>query len=247
VWNEEAAVRTAAQYAAALRWRLEARPWWRSFPPLRLKDLPRSQVDYSSAVALTFDDGPDARYTPSILATLSDRDVRATFFLCGLAAEREPDLVRDIAREGHTIAGHTWHHVDVSGLAEDSWQQEVTGTHGLLEALTGQSVRYFRPPWSLYDDLALERLARDGLLPVLFSSMGFDWANDDPLAITREVARSLQPGAIVLLHDGCGDLLQPGGSLRPGSVEGRAATVAALPDIIDAVEAAGLHCVALPR
>lgn len=240
-------MRAAAQYAAALRWRLEARPWWRSFPPLRLKDLPRSQADYSSAAALTFDDGPDPAYTPSILATLSDRDVRATFFLCGLAAEREPDLVRDIAREGHTIGGHTWHHVDVSRLAEDRWQEEVIGTHRLLETLTGQPVRYFRPPWSSYDKLTLERVARDRLLPVLFSSMGLDWATDDPLTITREVARSLQPSAIVLLHDGCGDLLQPGGSLQPGSLEQRSATVAALPDIIDVVEAAGLQCVPLPR
>lgn len=236
-----------AQYIAALRWRLEARPWWRSYPPLRLKDLPRSQDDYRSAVALTFDDGPDPAYTSSILATLSDRNVRATFFLCGLAAEREPELVQDIAREGHTIAGHTWHHVDVTGLSEERWQQEVIDAQRLLAHITGQRVRYFRPPWARYDKSTLQRLARDELLPVLFSSMGFDWANDDPKVITREVARSLQPGAIVLLHDGCGDLLQPGSSLPAGSIETRSGTVAALPGIIDAVEAAGLHCVPLPR
>lgn len=240
-------MRGPSRYTAAIRWRLEARPWWRSFPPLRLKDLPTSELLPTSSAAITFDDGPDPAYTPSILATLADRGVRATFFLCGLAAEREPDLVRDIAAEGHTIGGHTWHHVDVRGLEEDRWQREVLDTNHLLESLTGRPVRYFRPPWSAYDATTLERLARDQLLPVLFSSLGFDWSSDDPRAITYEVTRSLQPGAIVLLHDGCGDLLRSGDLLPADVIPDRSATVAALPGILDAVEAAGLRCVALPR
>jgi peptidoglycan-N-acetylglucosamine deacetylase len=222
-------------------------PGTRAFPPRRLKDLrPRGTGGDDDAVALTFDDGPDPEVTPSILATLSDRGVKATFFMCGLSAERNPDVVRAVASEGHVIGGHTWHHLDVRTFTEQDWRFEIDQTHDLLESLSRRGIRYFRPPYLAIDRTAFPRLHHRGLLPVSASASGADWRTDDPLDIERKVARELHPGAIVLLHDACGDLLPPGAHLPAGVVESRAATAAALPMILDAVRDAGLRCVTLP-
>jgi peptidoglycan-N-acetylglucosamine deacetylase len=234
-----------SRYAAAVRWRVEGLPWWRSFPPRRLKDIGDHRPNAASTVALTFDDGPDPAYTPPILATLSDRDVRATFFVCGLSAERHPELIRAIVAEGHTIGGHTWHHVDIRGSSDETWDREVDRTHRLIEAATGGPVRYFRPPWGEIDRVGIRRLEARRITPVLWSSHGFDWCTDDPSIIVDAVSRSLQPGAIVLLHDACGNLLTPGAELPPGTTEDRGPTVASLPRILDAIEATGRRCVPL--
>jgi peptidoglycan-N-acetylglucosamine deacetylase len=240
-------VRTPSEYAEAIRWRVEGLRWWHSSPPRRLKDLGPRGGRPARSVALTFDDGPDPVHTPQVLSTLADHDVRATFFLCGAAAEHHPELVRAITAEGHTIGGHTWHHVDVRGLSSAAWAREVDATHDLLAGLTGHPIRWFRPPWGDHDRAARRRLAERAIVPILFSSLGFDWLTDDADAIVGAVTDSLQPGAIVLLHDGCGDLLSPESRLPEGAPLDRTATVAALPRIIEAVEARGYGCVALPR
>lgn len=237
----------AASHAATVRWRLEGLPWWRSSPPRRLKDLEPRGLQRHVSVALTFDDGPDPRYTPQVLAQLSERGVTATFFVCGFSAHRHPELVRDIAAEGHAIGGHTWHHVDVRRMDDEGWAGEVEQTHRLLEDLTGAPVRLFRPPWGRIDRRAIERLAERDVLPVLWSSHGEDWATDDPSTIVDTVRRTLQPGAIILLHDACGDSFAAGGDLPPGTLEHRDATVAALPNVIDIVDDAGLGFVSLAR
>jgi peptidoglycan-N-acetylglucosamine deacetylase len=184
--------------------------------------------------------------TPRILAELSDRDVKATFFMCGLAAERHPGIVRDVATEGHVIGGHTWHHLDVRSFSEEEWRTEVDRTHDLLARLSGRPVRYFRPPWLAIDRPALARLRQRRVLPVFASASGGDWLTEDPTVIAGKVGRELHGGAIVLLHDACGDLLPPGAQLPDGMVASRAATAAAVPMILDAASRAGLRCVSLP-
>lgn len=199
-----------------------------------------------AAVALTFDDGPDPVVTPRVLEILAARHVTATFFLCGFAVDRHPDVVRAIAAAGHTIGGHTWRHVDVRKLDDAAWQEEVDRTHERIEAVTGTPVRYFRPPWGQYDQPALDRLATRGLTPVLFSVIARDWDVIDPDVIVDSVLRALRPGAIALLHDACGDLLNPSIVLPPGTVTQRSATAAALPRIIETASTKGYGFVALP-
>jgi peptidoglycan/xylan/chitin deacetylase (PgdA/CDA1 family) len=227
-------------------WHLRSMPWWRSSPPRRLKDLRPRSLTRDTGIALTFDDGPDPAYTPRVLESLSDLGVRATFFMCGLAATRHPDLVRSVAAEGHTVAGHTWTHRDVRGLSDEEWRTEVDATNHLLEGITGTPVRYFRPPWCTYDRTVLDRLRSSRLVPVLFSASGDDWLTTDPETIARNVINGMQPGAIVLLHDACGDLLLPGGTLSSGTQSDRTGTIDALPAIVRATSAAGLRCVPLP-
>jgi peptidoglycan-N-acetylglucosamine deacetylase len=236
---------SARRTAQKAKDRLLRLPGTRAFPPRRVKDLRPRRIARNDAIALTFDDGPDPDATPSILTTLSDRRVKATFFMCGLSAQRHPDIVRAVASEGHVIGGHTWHHLAVRAFSEDEWRTEIDRTHELLTSLTGQPVRYFRPPYMSIDRSAFPELQKRRLLPVFASASGADWLTEDPGSIATEVSRELHPGAIVLLHDACGDLLRPDAKLREGLVTTRAATAAALPIILDSVRDAGLRCVTL--
>jgi len=97
-------------------------------------------------VALTFDDGPDPAYTPRILAILRRYGVRATFFLVGERAEREPDLVRRIVADGHEIANHSWTHPDIDQIGWRAALDEIGRTRRDLARATGQACRLFRPP-----------------------------------------------------------------------------------------------------
>jgi peptidoglycan-N-acetylglucosamine deacetylase len=234
------------RYVEGARWHLQGLSWWRAYPPRRVKDLHPRRSGAHHPVALTFDDGPDPTYTPQVLDVLDRLGVKATFFMCGLAAERFPQLVREVAREGHTIGGHTWHHIGVRGMSIATWEAEVLRTHRLLEDLTGRPVRYFRPPWCEYDPATIERLRAHDLVPILFSASGRDWETTDHTAVADSVSEGLQPGAIVLLHDACGDLLTPGAGPPAGTITERAATVEALPLVVERIRRAGLHCAELP-
>lgn len=225
---------------------IKASNWWRSFPPQRMKDLRPRRFGADDAIALTFDDGPDPIATPAVLRWLAELGVKATFFMCGAAAERHPDIVKRAADEGHTIGGHTWFHRDVRTLSDDAWRSEVDRTHELLASLTGTDVRYFRPPGGHYDRRTLSRLREQQLIPVLWSSHGLDWETGDSGQIASRVIEGLQPGAIILLHDASGDLLVPGATVPERVVLDRTGTVNSIPLISRHVHDAGLRFTALP-
>jgi peptidoglycan/xylan/chitin deacetylase (PgdA/CDA1 family) len=237
---------TARQVARKTKDRFLRLPGTRAFPPRRLKDLRPRGITGNDAIALTFDDGPDPDATPAILSALSDGGVKATFFMCGLAAERRPDLVRAVAAEGHVIGGHTWHHLAVRDFSDEDWRNEIDRTHDLLASLTRRQVRLFRPPYMSIERSAFPELQKRRLLPMYASASGADWLTEDPHAIAMKVSRELHRGAIVLLHDAYGDLLRPGAQPREGVVVSRMGTAAAVPIILESVREAGLKCVPLP-
>jgi peptidoglycan-N-acetylglucosamine deacetylase len=236
---------TARQVARTAKDRLLRLPGTRAFPPRRLKDLRSRGLASNDTIALTFDDGPDPEVTPRILSALSDHGAKATFFMCGLAAERHPDIVRAVAAEGHAIGGHTWHHLAVRDFSDEDWQDQIDRTHDLIASLTRRRVRLFRPPYMSIERSAFPELQKRRLLPVFASASGADWLTEDPDAIAKKVSRELHRGAIVVLHDACGDLLPPGAKLREGVVASRAATAAAVPIVLGSVRDMGLRCVTL--
>jgi peptidoglycan/xylan/chitin deacetylase (PgdA/CDA1 family) len=159
-------------------------------------------------LALTFDDGPNATWTPRLLDVLAMHDVRATFFLLGGRAEAEPNLVRRIAGAGHVIGNHSWSHPNMARSSSDVIREQLRRTQGALEQITGAAVKFFRPPYGARRP-AVFRIAREmGLKLVLWNAMTSDW--DDPSAerIARQLAERIDSlrqrghATNIVLHDG---------------------------------------------
>jgi cellulose synthase/poly-beta-1,6-N-acetylglucosamine synthase-like glycosyltransferase/peptidoglycan/xylan/chitin deacetylase (PgdA/CDA1 family)/spore germination protein YaaH len=178
-----------------------------------------------SEVSLTFDDGPDPKWTPKILAILKAANVKAAFFLVGVNAERYPALVRQIVAEGHEIGNHTYYHPNLAACWPEHIKLELNATQLLLETITGRSTTLFRPPYgadtspSSLSELYPLKIAHDlNYLVILENIDPQDWARPGTDAIVNRVKQQRRDGNIILLHDGGGD---------------RSETVAALPRILD--------------
>lgn len=101
---------------------------------------------WARSIALTFDDGPHPEQTPRLLDELARRDVRASFFVVGEAADQHRDLIRRMHREGHALGHHTWTHADLSVMPVRLVLDEVRRCRELLESITGEPCNVFRPP-----------------------------------------------------------------------------------------------------
>jgi peptidoglycan-N-acetylglucosamine deacetylase len=154
-------------------------------------------------IALTFDDGPDARWTPAVLDALDARDQRATFFVIGEKAARNPELLQDIARRGHEIANHSWSHSNFTPFkAPAAIADELLRTNAVVEQVTGRRPRWFRPPVGLLSPRVAEGARRAGLELVCWTASARDGvARTTPDAAFKRLDPALQPGAILVLHD----------------------------------------------
>ena len=203
------------------------------------------QGDAPGKIALTFDDGPDPRFTPHVLEVLRDKHVTATFFVTGLAAYTSPRLLERVYAEGHEIGNHTYTHTDLELMSSSQLRMELTLTQRLLQSRLGVNTRLFRPPYGVDDQVVspggLERLRsvqQLGYRIVGSQIDANDWGDDEhdtpPTAdeivdTVLEQARA-RDGHIVLMHDGGGD---------------RNSTVEALPRIIDGLRGEGFDLVAV--
>ena len=185
-----------------------------------------------SVVLLTFDDGPSVPYTGQVLDILRAHGVKATFFLCGASAERYPELVRRIRDEGHEIGNHTWSHPYLYLASRAMMAAEIDRTQDLLEKITGARPIWFRPPFGVRGFPMRGILAERGMKMMLWSDRGHDGELDADGIVATTLAQ-LQPGAIVLLHDGF--------EAKAPALVDRSATVSALPRIIAGVRRAGYH------
>jgi cellulose synthase/poly-beta-1,6-N-acetylglucosamine synthase-like glycosyltransferase/peptidoglycan/xylan/chitin deacetylase (PgdA/CDA1 family) len=172
-------------------------------------------------IALTFDDGPDPRWTPAVAAELRAQGIRATFFEIGSQAARYPNLVRDLVRDGDEIGNHTFTHVPLSAVP--AWQagMQIDLTEAALAGITGHYTRLVRPPYSstpdavtLRDERALARLAGRRYYIVLANFDSKDWERPGLAAIISHATPPGRTGGIVMLHDGGGDRSQTVAALR---------------------------------
>ncbi len=164
-------------------------------------------------IALTFDDGPNPAWTPRLLDVLAEHGVKAAFFMLGSRAEQEPELVRRVAAEGHLIGNHSWSHPNLSRTAAAKVREELTQTSAVLEQLTGEQVRYFRPPFGARRPVVFKIARELGLTPVLWNAMTSDWSETNAETIAGALAAKIDglkksgSAANVVLHDG-GHLVQ---------------------------------------
>jgi peptidoglycan/xylan/chitin deacetylase (PgdA/CDA1 family) len=159
-------------------------------------------------LALTFDDGPNPAFTPQLLDLLATHNLRASFFLVGSDAAREPALVREIAAAGHLIGGHSFHHIHLALASAVRVREQLLRCKETLEQITGLPVRYFRPPYGARRPYVLRTAREMGMLPVLWNAMTSDWSETSPDAITRRLAGKIDRlerrgrSANIVLHDG---------------------------------------------
>ena len=157
-------------------------------------------------IYLTFDCGYENGNTPAILDALKKHQVSATFFAVGTFLESQPDLIRRMVAEGHSVGNHTWHHPDMSAISTpESFSEELDRTADAYRQITGQDMpRYYRPPQGKYSIRNLQMAKDLGYYTFFWSLAYVDWYQDNQPSKEEAFAKLLgriHPGAIVLLHN----------------------------------------------
>ena len=186
-------------------------------------------------LALTFDDGPDPRWTPRIAATLRRLGVPATFFVVGSQVARHPGIVRSLAADGFELGNHTFTHADLAALPGWERNLQIGLTDNAVAGAMGKRLRLVRPPYSATPAAVTNRqvvplvdLARDGYVIALSNLDGEDWRRPGAAEIVSRITPKGGNGGIVLLHDGGGD---------------RSQTIAALEQAVPRLRARGFQFV----
>jgi peptidoglycan/xylan/chitin deacetylase (PgdA/CDA1 family) len=168
----------------------------------------RGAAAQAGTVALTFDDGPSAGYTPQVLDVLAAHSVRATFCLVGTQAQRFPELVRRIVAEGHALCNHSTRHDNLSQRTAEEIRADLTATNDIIRAaVPGAPVPYFRAPYGAWGGSAAVA-AELGMARLGWTVDPRDWSRPGAEAIVTAVREQLRPGGIVLMHDAGGDRSQ---------------------------------------
>jgi peptidoglycan-N-acetylglucosamine deacetylase len=151
-------------------------------------------------VAITFDDGPDDPYTLEIAGILDERGAKGTFFVVGKALDRRPDIARALREDGHLLGNHSYHH--------DSWRwldpryPELERTQRVFRRHLGACPRFFRAPHGQHTPFMAGVVGDHGMTMVGWDVSAGDWKTDDARLVARRVLDDVQPGSIVVLHDG---------------------------------------------
>jgi len=195
--------------------------------------------------ALTFDDGPDSKWTPKILKILQEKNAPATFFVIGENMQVHPELVQREVNMGMVVGNHTYTHPNIDEISNAEVDVQLNATQRLFEVITGKSMRFMRPPY--YGDAEpsnqteVDRLVKPQALGYLIAGLRVDtedWRKPPAAAIIQTALTELgdpgsidrPPGQVILLHDSGGD---------------RSHTVEALPELIDQLRAHGYRLVTL--
>ena len=156
-------------------------------------------------IYLTFDCGYENGYTETILDVLKEHHAPAAFFVVGHMIESAPDIVRRMAAEGHIVGNHTYHHPDMSAIADEaSFREELESLEALYQETTGREMsRFYRPPQGKYSVENLKQAKTLGYRTVFWSLAYVDWYTDDQPAAEEAFSKlipRIHDGAIVLLH-----------------------------------------------
>ena len=149
-------------------------------------------------IALTFDDGPSTAWTPALLDGLKERGVKATFFLIGENADKNPEIVKRMAEEGHLIGNHTYHHVELTKVSENEARLELADTSAVIVRITGKEPEYMRPPFGAWQRKLEQEIQ---MLLVVWTIDPLDWTTENQDEIVNKVVTEAEENDIILLHD----------------------------------------------
>lgn len=153
-------------------------------------------------VALTFDDGPDPVWTPRLLDILAAHQARATFFMVGVCARDHPELVAQVAAKGHVIANHSWDHPSFPLISGEERREQI---RACANAIAPHGQPLFRPPYGHQDLASWLDVTQLGYQVVGWKVDVCDWEDRAAVEMAETLAAHLQPGRVVLLHDGLFD------------------------------------------
>jgi peptidoglycan/xylan/chitin deacetylase (PgdA/CDA1 family) len=188
----------------------------------------RGRAD-TNAVALTFDDGPSAD-TAALLDVLRENRISAAFFMVGEAVKKYPQIARRVAAENHEIGNHSLSHPIYLFCRAAETARQIEATQKIIKSETGVLPRIARPPCGVRTPAYFRAARRHQLKTVQWSDAGFDWKQISAEKIAAKVLQNVQPGSIILLHDGDGAFKHD-----------RRATVKAIPLILQGLREKGLR------
>ena len=179
-------------------------------------------------ISLTFDDGPDPEVTPRVLDLLDRYQAKASFFCIGENAAAQPELVKEIARRGHSVENHSYrHHRAFAFFGISRLKREVDAAQSMVASITGRAPVFFRAPAGFRSPFLDSVLAPRGLRYVSWTRRGFDAVSTDPRRILKRLTRGLAAGDVLLMHDSAPVVL------------------AVLPALLEQLSARGLKAVSL--
>lgn len=151
-------------------------------------------------VSLTFNVDWGEEYLPGLLEILNNEDIKATFFVTGKWAERQPELVKQIVKAGHDLGNHGHGHRHLKNLSNEELVKEITGGEKILQAVSGQKPRLFAPAYGEVDDRISRVASHLGYEVVMWSLDTIDWQNPDVATIVKRVVPRIHNDAIILMH-----------------------------------------------
>jgi peptidoglycan/xylan/chitin deacetylase (PgdA/CDA1 family) len=190
-------------------------------------------VTSEKVVAVTFDDGPDPAYTPRVLAILNRYSIHATFFEEGRMIQRYPQLARSVVAQGNVIGNHTFTHPYLTRLSPATIHTEIESCDHVLASDVGISTTLFRSPRGDWNPAVYREVQKRHDHLILWTVALEHHDVPTPQAMAQRVLNQVQPGAIILMHDG--------GSSPRGT------TVQALPLLIEGLQKRGYRCVTIPQ
>jgi len=152
-------------------------------------------------VALTIDDGPHYKTTPQMLAVLREKNVKLTLFILGENADSHPEILAQAVADGHEIATHAYSHNLLSKMSRAEVGAELDKAEKAITVVASKPT-LFRPPGGAYNDTVTAEAGRRGYTTILWSIDPGDWRRPSVQHVVDNVMKNIEPGSIVLLHDG---------------------------------------------
>ena len=180
-------------------------------------------------VALTFDDGPSPQYTEQVLGILEAKQVPATFFLVGENIDKYPAVAKKVYEQGHEIGNHSYTHFAMAFMTPQRIRAEISVTAEKIFRLTGATPATFRVPYGWYSPFLPQITSQNNLEIIGWNIDSLDWKKPGVNSIVNNVVGNIEPGSIILMHDGSNE----------ENIPNRDQTVAALPQIIDSLREKG--------
>jgi peptidoglycan/xylan/chitin deacetylase (PgdA/CDA1 family) len=169
------------------------------------REIYRGPATGMKRVALTFDDGPNPLYTPSILNELRRYDAHATFFLVGKMVQQFPDLTLQILAEGHELGNHSYTHPNLTRLTQSEIIAEVLRTRAVIKEVTGQQTYLFRPPGGNIDPFVKDQLRSLDYNIIYWNINAGEFRKNIPQEQAAQIIAKVHDGSILLLHNGLVD------------------------------------------